>query len=440
MVVFLCFLWLLLLYSAGYATSKNKDIFGPLRFVTALFMVRHLPFILYIAFNPGAFSKKILSICNTGLDQAFIKYTFTETIAYLSLAAGIYLFRLRRQNTTAVTTAYTLNNKRLRMFSGLLFAAGVGAYIIFLSRIGGLGYLLSHLNERVLLQQGQYILMLLQLLYLVPLILMVCVKQGGTAADKVMLVLSAGVCIFIHASLGGREPVVLFLIVLLVGCHYIIGPLRWSRKLLLPVGTVAALVVVYIFAVPILRKDNMGSYNKGGLQAYVSARMLVYQTSYVYIDVFACNYFNADNAWYLRGFLDPVQAYGVKGDKGNIPQVDQGVYFSSIVSRQQYYAPPMPRKELLSRSWPTENFGFAYANFLLPGVVLFFFLQGVVFALAYRWLLRYPYNAGLLVLYVLVIIIFNFSSLRLAGFVRTFPLLFVCYLFFNRFALVKKQL
>jgi hypothetical protein len=438
MVVFLCFCWLLLLYTAGYATAKNKDIFSPTRLITAIFILRHLPFILYIAFNPSAFNSKILTVCNTGLDDAFIKYTFTETLAYLSLIWGIYAFSAKR-TVEALAPRSMPNYKGLKICAAALFAIGFGSYAVFLFRIGGLGYLLTHLSERVLLQQGQYILYFTQLLYLVPLLLLYCIKLNGKTVDKMLVAISVVACMFVHGSLGGREPVVLFLISLLVGYHYIIGPLQWSKKLLLPSFAAVLLLIAYVFIVPLLRRDTLHSYENGGVAKYVSAKTFVYQTSYVYIDVFACNYFNKDNAWYFKGFFDPVKAYGIKGDKGTIPQVDQGVYFSSIVSRQQYYAPPVPRKELLARSWPTENFGFAYANFLLPGIVLFFFLQGGVFALAYRWLRRQPYNAAAIVLYVLIVFVFNFSSLRLAGFLRTFPLFFICYVFFNRFAFIKKQ-
>ena len=377
-------------------------------------------------------------VCNTGLDAAFITYAFTETLAYLSLVLGVYVFS-QKQPAAGRPPHFLPDYKGSKICAALLFTTGLVSYIIFLGRIGGLAYLLTHLSDRVQLQQGQYILYFTQLLYLVPLLLLCCIKIRKKNIDKLLLAISVAACIFVYASLGGREPVVLFLISLLIGYHYIMGPLQWSKRLLLPSSIVVVVLAAYIFLVPLMRHDAINSYKQGGIGKYISAKTLVYQTSYVYIDVFACNYFNKDNAWYLHGFFDPVTAYGIKGDKGNIPQVDQGVYFSSIVSRQQYYAPPLPRKELLARSWPTENFGFAYANFLLPGIVVFFFLQGAVFALAYHWLRLHPYNTALIILYVLIIFIFNFSSLRLAGFLRTFPLLFVCYLFFNRFALTKKQ-
>jgi hypothetical protein len=437
MVLFFCFCWLLTLYVAGYATAKNKDIFGPARLITTIFILRHLPFILYIAINPHAFNRKILSVCNVSLSDAFIKYTFTETIAYISLLAGIHFFT-RKENPDAATN-FTLNYKRLKIAAVLLFIIGFGAYAFFIMRLGGLSYLLSNIEERVLLIQGHYYLALKLMLNVLPLVFMYCYKVSQSKIYVLLLVLSIFICIGVNATLGGREPALLFLLGILLGYHFILGPIRLSKTFLLGASGIVVLLCAYIFAVPILRHDNMRSYNQGGLASYVTPKTFVYQTSHVYIDIFACNYFNRDNARYLHGFFEPIAAFNAKGDKGDIPQVDQGVYFKSIVVRQRYYAPPIPRKELVPLAWPTENFGFAYSNFLLPGILFFFFLQGMVFSLTYRWFKRYPYNVALIVLYVFVIFTFNFSSATLAAFVRTFSLLFICYLFFNRFVAVKKQ-
>lgn len=433
MMIF-CFCWFLILYGVTFAVAKSKDVFSPIKFVTIKYTLLNLSFILYLCFDPDSFYKKILKVCNVTLSEAFLQYTIVQTIAYLSLICGILVFNKKAKITKPDIKNYSY--KATKILDIGFFAIGIFAYGIFLNRIGGLSFLLNNLSKRVELQGGQYILNLLPLLVMSCLLLLLCIKQKNKLFDKILLGLFTVATLAIFSSFGSRENSLLFIIALIVAVNYMINQLRLNKQSIIGFSVLVFGLFFYILVIPVIRKQPAANKEVTIAQMF-NAKKFVYNISYTYIDVFAANYFNKDNAWCLDGFFEPVAALFAKSDKSRIPQVDQGVYFNSIVVYQKNFKPPLPRGEVSKTSWPTENFGFAYANFLIPGVIIFFFLQGMVFTFAYRAMRNNDYNPILIFLYVLIIFTFNFSSLRLASFIKTLPLIYLANVLFNKLVMLK---
>ncbi len=438
MVVF-CFCWFLVLYGATFILSENKDIFSPFKFVAVKYAVLNLSFILYICVYPKAFEKNILEVCNVTLNQAFLQYTIVNTVAYLSLLAGMYLFINKKISGQSLLSKIQYNYNALLFLSITAFVIAFSAYLLFLNRIGGLWYLLTNLSKRVELQGNQYILGLLPLFIVSSILLLLCIKLKNKVADKVLCLITIILSILVFSSLGGRIPSIIFMVTLIVAWHYIVRPLTVNKKTITGFAVLGFMLMFYILIVPVIRRSPDQAANSRLKRPY-TVKALVYNISYTYIDVFAANYFNENNAWRLKGFFEPVGALFANDDKSMIPQVDQGVYFKSIVKYKENFAPPLPRKDLSKISWPTENFGVAYANFLMPGIVVMFFLQGIIFSLAYRAVIKNAYHPVLIMLYVEIIFNFNFSSLKLAYFIKLVPLLCICYIVFNKFVRREKIL
>ena len=435
MVIF-CFCWFLILYGLAFILGKDKDIFSPIKFVSLKYGLLNLIFILYICFNPAAFSKRILRACNVTLNEAFLQYTVVQTIAFVSLIIGIMVFK-KKDGAPHVPDLKKYNYYRLKILAVVLFSIGCAAYFIFLHRIGGLSYLLTNLDKRIQLQGGQYILNLLPVLVISCLLMFVCVKIKNKTSDKILLGVFIIGTLAIYNSFGSRENSLIFIVALIATGNYVINKLKFNRKNIALLGVLAGELTFYILIIPTIRNASDVNYVKQN-HVTMSMKGFVYNLSYTYIDVFAANYFNNDNAWYLAGYFAPVTTlFASPEEKKMIPQVDQGVYFNSIVLFKKDYRPPMPRNELSKTSWPTENFGFAYSNFLIPGIIVFFFLQGMVFAYAHRILKNDIYNPITIFFYVLIIFTFNFSSLRIASFIKITPLIYIIYIIYNR--LVKSE-
>lgn len=426
MVVF-CFIWFLVLYGGTFFIAHRYDIFSPLRFVAIKHALSNLFFLLFMAISPQSFSKKILTVCNVGLDEAFGKYTLLQTIAYISLIAGILCFQKRPEEQIIILPKADYNYKKIKVLALTMFAIGMAGYAYTIHNIGGIVYLLTNLQDRVALQSGQTALLLMQL---APIGCMMLLVVYGLEKKKLLflLFLTCFFCLaFAYSAFGARKNTIVLIITCIVAVHYVIKPLRFNLLTVTWFTVLFLIVGIYVVAMPILRGDLKKE------AASKSVRVFIYQSSYTFIDIFAANYFNGERAWKMQGYFSPAGNVFSNKPKDSLPQTDQGVYFKSIVMRNKEYRPPLPRAYLIKTSWPTENFGFAYANFLLPGLIICFFLQGMVFTFLHRLLCKDYYNPASLCLYVIAILTFNFSSLRIATFIRMFPFLYLSYVLFNLF-------
>lgn len=430
-MVLLCFLWFSVLFFASYRLFKSDDNLAPLKFVSLKYALLNLPFILFIYFNPRSFFRSILKVCDVTLDDAFLQYTIVQTVAYASLIAGIYFF-LRKSKGNSYTTISTefYSYKYIKIIALVFALTGIGAYGVFIYRIGGIVYLLANLDKRVEMQSGQYVLQLLNFLSFSVLLFMLCIKLKNNVWDKILFWTLLVLSCLIFSSFGARKNTLILIIMVLVSYHYTIKNLRFSTINKPLIAILALLLSLYILVVPVLRqKDGINKMLAGEINYARSfnIKFLLYNVSYTYIDVFTANYFNQDNIWKLSGFTDPVTVFLTKGDKASAPPVDQGVYFWNIVKNKKYYRPPVSRGEMDKNSWPIENFGFGFANFWYPGIIIAFFLQGIVFAFVYTILKKEIYNPVLIYMYVFVVFNFNFSNLRLVQLATTLPLALVCY-------------
>lgn len=435
-MILLSFFWFTFLYFYVYNKSKNNDLFAPAKFISLKFAFFNLPFILFIYFNPELFYERILGVCNVSLDDAFLKYTFVQTVAFLSLIYGISRGKTQKAATQKIIVKEKFDNYfAFKIIAILFFGVGITAYYSFLSDVGGLLFLLNNLNERTDLQSGQFVLFFLPFLSLSILFLLKCIALKNNTFDKFLLFLSIVITIVVFSSLGGRKNALYLVITIIVGYHYFFEKIVLSKIKKTRLISIGLLLSFYILVIPILRnKEGFSSLrdNKVELVQILDLEDLVYSISYTYIDVFASNYFNAENAWKMSSSFDIVENFTNRTlSKEQLPPIDDGVYFRTIYENNQHYKPPVARNNLYLSSWPIENFGFGYANLLLLGTFIFFYFQGRIFAYTYKQTLIYIQNPILVYLYVFVIFNFNFSNLRLVQCLVLTPILLSSYLVYK---------
>ena len=258
-MVLICLLWFLVLYFFAYRLAKNHDFFSPFRFIPFKFALLNLPFLLLITISPKSFYRAILEVCNTDLDTAVLKYTIVQTVAFISLIAGMYAYvkwkgylRLSKGSMKE----YSYNYKTVKSIALGLLIIGLGAYSVFIYRIGGLSYLLNHLDKRVELQSGQYVLQLLGFLSYSVLFFLLCIKLRNKKSDKVLTVVSLLIAVLVFSSFGARKNAITLIIMVIVGYHYIIKPITFTLKNQITFGVLSSALVFYILIVPVLRKKD----------------------------------------------------------------------------------------------------------------------------------------------------------------------------------------
>lgn len=426
------FFWFTLLYFFGYKIENSGNIFSPIRFISLKFALLNLGFILYIHFYPESFIQDILLVTGVSIDDAFFQYAVVQTIAYISLLLGMSVITNKQMEHNI-----DVKPKGHFLFLGLvLYAIGLYSFISFIIETGGIVYLLANLSNRVELLSGQNLNLLMPLLTLGFVVVFYDYSLKKTRGKLILLAFLAVFTILCYSSLGGRKNSLYFIITIIVAYNYFIKSINLKNIKKSTVFILGTFLVFYILIIPIARKPNGFEDLTSGkidLVEILEVEDLVYNISYVYIDVFAANYFNSENAWYFSSFGDLYRNV----NKGNtsadlLPPVDDGVYFRSVVADNVHYKPPVARSRMNKTSWPIENFGFAYANFLIPGVIIFFFLQGIVFKIVYNFAITSRMNPVSLFFYVFVLFNFNFSNLRLVQLVFILIIVVPSYIVFNK--------
>ena len=431
-MILICFFWFSFLYYFVYKISKSKDVLSPTRFVALKYAFFNLPFILMVYIDPDFFPKEILTVTNTDLSDAFFKYTLVQTIAFISLIIGIRTYKNRD-----IIKIYSLKESyRILKNTGLIFfALGLFIYYNFLKNVGGVVFLLENLIIRQEITEGQSTSAFLPLFILSSLFLLSCIGIKNKKSDMFLFVLFFVISIFVFSSLGGRKATLFLIITMVFGYHFLIKKIELKKMKKSRIILISSFITFYIFFIPIIRsKDGFDKIKETNIIEALEIEELIFTISYTYIDVFAANYFNTDNAWYMKSVGDiPLILTSTGEKKINLPPIDDGLYFWSIVRYKKHFEPPVARRKLYSSSWPIENFGFAYANLLIPGIIIFFFLQGRIFAFAYNLLKLNSKSSLLIFLYMFILFNFNFSNLRIVQFLTTLPIIGVCYFLFYMF-------
>ncbi|MDR0606126.1 MAG: oligosaccharide repeat unit polymerase [Bacteroidales bacterium] len=428
--VVLTLIWFVLLYGIVYISDKNVDIFSPLKFVTLIYIIRNIPYIALVCLDESIFPANILQVVNKDIGDAFLQYTFVQTIAFVSLLVGIK-FNSSKKYRFQRFHAQTSDRQFKRHFWFVIITAGIGimAYLQFIHSLGGIFFLLSNLSERVSMQKGQYILILIIFLSIATVLSLKLIQIRPFRKYKVLFALLFTITIFVNSSLGGRKTTLYLVATCVVAYHYIFKPLSFKNIKKRYVLIVSVLLSVYIFLIPLLRAqggyDSIKSGKVDVIEVFDFKAVLSYM-SYTNIDVFTANYFNMSNVWSFKTLLT-IPTHLMTSNPNDKPPIDEGIYYYNIVQTGRYCSPPEPRKGLMLSGLPIENLGFGYANFLYMGVVIAFFFQGVIFSYVYKLMQKHKYSPIMIYLYVFIIFNFNFSSLRLLNLITLLPLLCISY-------------
>ncbi|WP_157366608.1 hypothetical protein [Aquimarina agarilytica] len=317
----------------------------------------------------------------------------------------------------------------------IAFFIGFGGFLIFLKNVGGINFLLSNLDDRVNLQSGKHTLKLAPLMGISTIFSILLIKLNGfKRIDYVRFFIFLIISIICFSSTGGRKST-LYLLVLSFACYsYYIKRFSLKKIKKSRLVFISSLMFFYVFLMPVLR-------SKGGFNNLLNGEVSLVETigldkffstlSYTYIDVFAVNHFNKTNLWNFSSLLTiPSNLLDRKAAQDR-PPMDEGTYFVTSIVRGGDYKPLIARKELREFSFPIENMGFAYANALLVGVIIFFFLQGKILALLYRKFIHSHLNPFWFYIYVFCVFNFNFSSLRIMNLLTTSFLLMVFFILYK---------
>ncbi len=438
LIIFIIGVWFSILYLYINRSNIDVDIFSPIKLLSFLYLLRNVPYIFFTSFDESFFNERVLRYFNIykeiTLDDAFVNYSIIQTLAFICLIIGIKSVYIKTNEKILEPVIY-FDKKVITITIYIAFFIGFGGFLIFLKNVGGINFLLSNLDNRVNLQSGQHTLKLAPLMGISTIFSIILIKLNGfKRKDYVRFVFFLILSVACFSSTGGRKST-LYLMILSFACYsyyvkrFSLKNIKKSRLIL-----VSILMFFYVFLIPVLR-------SKGGFNSLINGEVGLVETvgldkffstlSYTYIDVFAVNHFDKTNIWNFSSLLTIPSNLLDRKVAQERPPVDEGTYFVTSIVRGGDYKPLIARKKLREFSFPIENMGFAYANALWVGVIIFFFLQGKILALLYRKFINSKLNPFWFYIYIFCVFNFNFSSLRLMNLLTTSFLLLIFFLLYK---------
>ena len=384
--------------------GRRMDIFEPVLFISALFLVIFFLRPIQILYDPDASTnfmpddpklfQEVVLLGTLGLFCFYAGYG-SRMGAVVSRKLPVFRRRWQDDRTMRVTVIYTL--------------VGIAGYSIGAARSGGFGLFLSTLRGRKLLgETGSWSIASLLLLVGVAMVIVgtqyfATRRHKGWFAISVVLALTSGLL------LGSRSQVLVPLLTLLVILYYVRRPKlgRVSPRVMIVIGVCVAIGLVFALGqvttrMHLARGGDFSDLSAVGLFVENIGRRLMDEFQQFDWFVITLDLTSSSELPIQRGktFLE---------------------FFTRFVPRAIWPAKPQPISFRIttmvggaSAGHPSTILGELYLNFKVPGVIVGMAVFGVLLRAMYAYLQSNRENAAAILLYA-----YTFASLH-RFFTRTF--------------------
>lgn len=393
-----------------YKDGQSIDLFSPERLSALHLFALTVPFLIAASVREEFVVSELLyrHVDSERVSVTALRFGCLQALGFVCLLAGVYCGIGRRVASRIAPIATSDSSMRCMLLAATMLALGSAAYSLFLSRVGGLLHLVSHLDFRTSFYAGNgYIMQLFILSF--SLMTLSYVYSRRTIKHPFWWLGAALVCtlsLVAFTTTGSRSWAVHLMAYTLLVWHYGVKRFRLS-VVNLTLGL--AVLVIYVVFIPLVRGTGGTAvfYNVGdvveGILGNVSRAAA--GNEYVNIQMLIISHFHPGNLWWGASYIDLIQGPIPSSFLPDKPPIDEGMYIWSIAKGMDVH-PPMPQTQLLPSAWPPGTFGTLYVNFWMPGVAIGYFLLGVVLETSYCYMRKSAYS-------LLSIILYGYLTLRL---------------------------
>ena len=384
--------------------KRNRDIFSPLCIMSIIQFLRYVPHI----FNCDYEHSTVLTFEN-------IEITFLyECLFILSVLFGYYFISRISVARRKMYVGKTVGEIRLGTIL-FIYLIGFASRVYIIMKIGGLTYVINNMSAsyRDYSSISGYISALGNLMTLA--IIMYIERCSKRPCSKVLLfsmVLFAMASYLIYSS---RSPALELLMITIFAYHYLVQKIN-MRSLLQPKYLIIGILTVSIVSMmPILRNASNNNQLRIDKEFSVgnSFNSIFNEFSYVGRDTFVYSYFDVNNLWYGKTFLNTFVGFIPRQLYSNKPSLDDGNYLNNLMNGY-FVSPNDPFDSLpVKTSVPFSTSSSMYANFGLIGIVFGGMLLGVLYKKAYVHLKRNATGMSV-ILYQLVVYQLELSALSIS--------------------------
>lgn len=410
-----------------YSYRAKKDVFHPITFTSIFLFVTNIPFLFIILNDKKIIDYRIMNFVTADeLSKSVGTLSILMALGFIAFTFGVYS---SKKSTIKMPQKFKFHGKRYVLVSFLGLIITIIAYIIFLNKAGGIIFILNNLEHRAEFSNGNGFLLLMK--YLLLFISLGLVYKNNLKINGIyfwLFFISFSLYMIMSISMGGRKPVLLSLLVLLMVIHYSVKKLKiFQFKYLI----IISLMLFYIVLVPIIRQPNF--IEKFDENPYVLVEELkskstnqIKDISYINTYIFIYVFFENHEKWYGKVFLNLTTSYIPSNIYKDKPPVDEGVYIRTLLEGREVN-PNDSFKNLYPSSWPPETFGNGYMNFGIMGVLIFNFVLGYIKGVIYNIMIKNRLFIYIFI-YSYTLINFEISNLRI---VQNFSVMFLFIIWYS---------
>lgn len=278
---------------------------------------------------------------------------------------------------------------------------------LIIDKSGGFSHFINNLsiNSEESSGTGLYYIIKVPAAYLSILFLLVQNKKTGKP-HFIFFLLYLTIVILIESTLGGRRTPMQFVFFTIITMMMLEKDARIISAKNIFLGSLALTAFVGLL---ILRDSAAGN----AAHDTVGRDAVSYLMNFSYNDIylFVIHHFSTHDLWYGKVFLD--FQYRIISMPTSLPppSLDEGIYIYNLYLGRDV-APPMALIQMAHNSWPPRTFGNGFMNFGLIGVVIFFFIQGVMTGAAYKFVESRNFQPVSLFVYLMIVFSFQISNLK----------------------------
>lgn len=379
--------------------SSVPFIRNPAKLAALLSGLQVIPHFIIVSIWPE--ESLIFPVYGTGLLELLPRFAIYYAFGFAFMLLGIK-WGLKGQDTQAPLKISIEPNYYL--ISAIMFALYLSAMYLMVAQAGGLIVFLQNFGTQSEFQSGTGVFQIVKLPAIYLSILFLSIQHAKTGKPHLFwIILYILVLIAIESGLGGRRTPIQIILFTMVSI-YIINP---HRRLISATNVAMLGICAVIFVVILNIRDQATGYIE-------TRNTLSYFVNFSYNDIyiFVLDHFSKYDFWYGKIFLD--FQYRFTGGYHGLPapSLDDGVYIYNLYLGH-YVEPPMSLEIMAHNSWPPRTFGNGYMNFGVPGIAIFFLIQGFLTGLAYKLAVRTEYHPVFVFLYLMFIFSFQVSNLKL---------------------------
>lgn len=406
-LIFILFYLIVLLYP--FWRLNKLPIYHPSKIVCILYVLYTVPFIFYSIGNERelVINKFVLFMFGNEIDSLLLQYILLQTVGIFFLYLGIFsnMFSTGQKfNFILFKSRDTFKFNYRSFIFFFILSILFFSYLIF--SLGGLIDVIISANLRTTFLSGSTYLVKITTTFLYISVVFLIKSLSYKKINIILLLLFYIIYFLTLSAFGGRSDFIVLLLVSFFSYSIFFKSIKivTLKNLAIVFG-----VLIYVVVIPEIRVDII-NVDKTIFEIFNENIITIARgNEYVSIQLAILGLFNYENLWLGSSYIDLLYSVIPRSIFIDKPPIEEGIYiFNNIIGNS--VTPSYPARKMTLVGWPPGTMGVMFANFHILGVVVGYFILGVIYNFYYLALRNSNFNIPLVFIYLFVVIKFELTN------------------------------